>query len=207
MGTGDPSLHPSKEPWVTSQNAAAIHFYQNHAQKYDRVSTIDFDEFYFSKRYGNIKDFLQNNNQDTLLLGCKFFESVFLNINQGPVTQKNKCLDKFSRVGPKYIFNPQKTNLNFKFSPHYPPSKNKIGANIKQEDLCFYHYKINENAKVAIECHGKQKMDYTTDESMALKSQRLKDYNFIDKPETKQNLIDSEEDVLGLNLFNWDKIL
>ena len=207
LGTGDPSLYPSKDPWATNQNAAAIHFYQNYAQKYDRVSTIDFDEFYFSKHYRNIKDFLQNSQQDILLLGCKFFESVFLNINEGLITQKTKCLDKFSRVGPKYIFNPQKTNLNFEPSPHFPPSKNRIGVNIEQEDLCFYHYKVNENAKTSIEHHGKQKMKYAEDESMSLNSQRLKGYDFTNKPETQQSFIDSEEDILGLDLFKWDEIL
>ena len=64
-------------------------------------------EFYYSDKHDNIKSFLYKNKQDILLLGCKFFESVFIDL----VTQKTKCLDKFSRVGPKYIFNPQDANL------------------------------------------------------------------------------------------------
>ena len=123
------------------------------------------------------------------------------------VTQKSKCLDKFSKVGPKYIFNSKKTNLRYRISPHFPPTKNRTSVNIEQEDLCFYHYKINENAKIAIEYHGKEKMKYAEDESMAKKTRHLKDYNFIEKPRIQQNFIDSEEDVLGLKLFEWNHIL
>ena len=48
-------------------------------------------------------------------------------------------------------------------------------------------------------------MEYTEDKSMAEKTQYLKDYDFIAKPQTKQNFIDSEEDILGLDLFTWDE--
>ena len=210
LGTEDPSSYPGKEPWVPSQNAAARHFYQNYAQKYDRVSTIDFDEFYFSERYNNIKDFLHDNEQDILLLGCKFLESVFINVNQGLITQKTKCLDKYSRVGPKYIFNPQKRN-RVKACPHFPPSQQKNGrkspyVSINPKDLCFYHYKLNKNAKVAIEHYGKQKMRYAEDTSMSAKSQYLQDYNFIKKPEAKKEFTDSDEDVLGLTLLDWSAV-
>ena len=139
------------------------------------------------------------------MLGCKFFESVFIDVG-GLVTQKTKCLDKFSRVGPKYIFNPKKINLKCKSSPHFPPTRNKTSVNIEQEDLCFYHYKVNENAKISIEHHGKQKMEYTEDKSMVQKAHYLKDYNFIKKPQIDQSFIDSEQDILGLDSFKWDEI-
>lgn len=186
------------------QQTALKHFYQNYAKNYDRVSTIDCDEFLFSNRHKKIKDFLDNNDQDISLLGCKFFESVFINI--GLVTQKTKCLDKFSRVGPKYIFNPQKTNLNLKSSPHFPPSKNRTSVNIEREDLCFYHYKVNENAKASIEYHGKQKMRYSDDSSMSAKTRHLQNYDFIKKPDTQKDFLDSNENVLGVNLFKWNEI-
>ena len=48
-------------------------------------------------------------------------------------------------------------------------------------------------------------MKYAEDKSMAKKAQYLQDYNFIAKPQTKQNFIDSEEDILGLDLFTWDQ--
>lgn len=187
------------------QATAFNHFYKNYAKKYDRVSTIDCDEFYYSNKYDNIKSFLNKNKQDILLLGCKFFESAFINIG-GLVTQKTKCLDKFSRVGPKYIFNPRMANLRCKNSPHFPPSKNKISVNTKQEDLCFYHYKVNENAKISIEHHGKQKMEYTEDKSMSERASYLKDYICIKKPQTNKSFIDSEQDILGLDSFKWDEI-
>lgn len=187
------------------QATAFNHFYKNYAKKYDRVSTIDCDEFYYSNKHHNIKSFLNENKKDILLLGCKFFESVFINVGS-LVTQKSKCLDKFSKVGPKYIFNPQKTNLRYKHSPHFPPSKNKISVSIEQDNLCFYHYKVNENAKISIERHGKQKMEYTEDKSMTKKTQYFKDYGFIKKPQTQQNFIDSKQDILGLDSFKWDEI-
>lgn len=196
---------PHHQLHAYEQQTALKHFYQNYAKKHDRVSTIDCDEFYFSKRYTSIKDFLHNNDQDISLLGCKFFESVFINVGS-LITQKTKCLDKFSRVGPKYIFNPKFTNLAFKGSPHYPPTKKKTSINLNEDDLCFYHYKVNENAKTSIERHGKQKMEYTKDESMSSKVKHLQDYDFIEKPKTEQNFIDSEQDVLGLDLFKWDEI-
>lgn len=191
---------------LLEQHTAFHHFYKNYAKRHDRVSTIDCDEFYYSDKHNNIKSFLDENKKDTLLLGCKFFESVFIDVGS-LVTQKSKCLDKFSKVGPKYIFNPKFTNLNFKITPHFPPTKNKTSVNIEQEDLCFYHYKVNENAKISIEHHGKQKMKYAEDKSMAQKAQYLQDYNFIKKPQIQRNFIDSEEDVLGLDLFKWDEIL
>jgi hypothetical protein len=187
------------------QATALNHFYKNYAKKHDRVSTIDCDEFYYSSKYDNIKSFLDKNKQDILLLGCKFFESVFINVGS-LVTQKTKCLDKPSRVGPKYIFNPQNANLRYKNSPHFPPTKNKTSVNIEQEDLCFYHYKVNENAKISIEHHGKQKMEYAEDKSMAEKTQHLQDYNFVSKPQIQQSFIDSNEDILGLDSFKWDEI-
>ena len=187
------------------QATAFNHFYKNYAKKHDRVSTIDCDEFYYSGKYNNIKSFISQNKQDILSLGCKFFESSFLDVGS-LVTQKTKCLDKFSRIGPKYIFNPEKTNLRYKNSPHFPPTKNKTSVNIEQEDLCFYHYKVNENAKISIEHHGKQKMEYSEDKSMAEKTQYFKDYNFIEKPQIQQGFIDSEQDILGLNSFKWDEI-
>lgn len=187
------------------QATALNHFYTNYAKKYYRVSTIDCDEFYYSDKHDNITSFLDKNKQDISLLGCKFFESVFVRVGD-LVAQKTKCLDKFSRVGPKYIFNAQDANLIYKNSPHFPPSKNRTSVNISQEELCFYHYKVNKNAKISIEHHGKQKMKYAEDKSMAKKAQYLQDYNFIAKPQTKQNFIDSEEDILGLNSFKWDEI-
>jgi hypothetical protein len=187
------------------QATALKHFYENYAKKHDRVSTIDCDEFYYSDKHDNIKTFLTQNKQDILLLGCKFFESAFINID-GLVTQKSKCLDKFSRVGSKYIFNPQKTNLIYKQSPHFPPCKNRIGSAIDYEDLCFYHYKVNKNSKRAIENHGKQKMEYTEDKSMTEKAHYLKDYNFIEKPQIEESFIDSEQDILGLDSFKWNEI-
>lgn len=201
----DGNYLPHHQIHAYEQQTALKHFYENYAKKHDRVSTIDCDEFLFSKKFNNIKSFLDKNKGDILLLGCKFFESLFINVGD-LVTQKTKCLDKFSRVGFKYIFNPQKTNLNFKSSPHFPPSKNKTSVNIEQEDLCFYHYKVNENAKISIERHGKQKMNYTKDKSMAEKIRCLKGYNFIEKPQIQKNFVDSEEDILGLNFFNWDEI-
>lgn len=187
------------------QATALNHFYENYAKKYDRVSTIDCDEFYYSDRHDSIKSFLDKKKQDISLLGCKFFESVFINVGS-LATQKTKCLDKFSRVGPKYIFNPKNTNLRYKNSPHFPPSKNKTSVNISQEELCFYHYKVNKNSKISIEHHGKQKMEYTEDKSMAEKTQYFKDYDFIKKPKTQQKFIDSEQDTLGLDSFRWDEI-
>ena len=190
---------------LLEQHTAFHHFYENYAKKYDRVSTIDCDEFYYSDKHNNIKSFLNENKKDTLLLGCKFFESVFINVGD-LITQKTKCLDKFSRVGPKYIFNPQETNLRYKHSPHFPPSKNKISVSIEQDNLCFYHYKVNENAKISIEHYGKQKMEYAEDKSMIQKAHYLKDYNFIEKPQIQQDFIDSEQDILGLDSFKWDEI-
>ena len=49
-------------------------------------------------------------------------------------------------------------------------------------------------------------MKYTKDKSMAEKTRYLKDYNFIEKPQIQQDLIDSKEDILGLKLFNWYEI-
>jgi hypothetical protein len=187
------------------QVTAFDHFYKNYAKKHDRVSTIDCDEFYYSEKYDNIKSFVAQNQQNILLLGCKFFESVFINVG-GLVTQKTKCLDKFSRVGSKYIFNPKNANSIYNHSPHFPPVKNKTSVNINQEDLCFYHYKVNQNAKISIEYHGKQKMEYTEDKSISEKALYLKDYTFIEKPKTQQNFIDSEQDILGLDSFKWDEI-
>ena len=57
--------------------------------KHDRVSTIDCDEFYYSDKYDNIK-LSDKNKQDILLLGCKFFESVFIDVG-GLVTQKQSA--------------------------------------------------------------------------------------------------------------------
>lgn len=196
-----PNYHHTPKGQVTAFN----HFYKNYAKKHDRVSTIDCDEFYYSDKYDNIKSFISKNKQDILLLGCKFFESAFIDVG-GLITQKTKCLDKFSRVGSKYIFNPEKTNLRYKTFPHFPPSQNKNSVNIKQEDLCFYHYKVNENAKISIEHHGKQKMEYAEDKSMTERALYLKYYSFIEKPQTEQSFIDSEEDILGLKLFKWDEI-
>ena len=201
--TGSYLEHHHHKP--LEQNTAFYHFYKNYAKRHGRVSTIDCDEFYYSDKHNNIKSFLDENKKDNLLLGCKFFESAFIDVG-GLVTQKTKCLDKFSRVGPKYIFNSKKTNLRYKISPHFPPTKNRTSVNIEHADLCFYHYKVNEKSKVAIEHYGKEKMKYAEDESMAKKTRHLKDYNFIEKPRIQQNFIDSEEDILGLKLFNWSKI-
>lgn len=203
----DGNYLPHHQIHAYEQQTALKHFYENYAKKHDRVSTIDCDEFLFSKKHNNIKSFLDANNQDILLLGCKFFESVFTNAGQELITQKTKCLDKYSRVGSKYIFNPKRMDLPLNNSPHFPPSKNRKSVNIKHNDLCFYHYKVNQNAKTSIEYHGKQKMKYTEDKSISLNTEYLQDYNFIKKPEPKINHKDMEKDFLGFNLLKWDKVL
>tara|TARA_R110001599_G_scaffold329370_3_gene543306 strand:- start:198 stop:482 length:285 start_codon:yes stop_codon:yes gene_type:complete len=91
-------------------------------------------------------------------------------------------------------------------SPHFPPSKNRSSTFINEKDICFYHYKVNKNSKRAIENHGKQKMKYSEDKSMAEKAYYLKDYNFIEKPQTKQNFIDSKQDILGLDSLKWNEV-
>jgi hypothetical protein len=50
-------------------------------------------------------------------------------------------------------------------------------------------------------------MKYAEDKSMIEKAHYLKDYNFIEKPQMQQNFIDSNEDILGIKLFEWDHIL
>ena len=49
-------------------------------------------------------------------------------------------------------------------------------------------------------------MEYAEDNSMTQKAQHLQGYSFIEKPQIQQDFIDSEEDILGLKLFNWSKI-
>ena len=93
------------DPWIYNQMSGLFHFKNTFCDQFDWASTIDLDEYLYSKNFKSLKDVLKEfNAYDFCIMKWIALESCFLNLNT-PNLKKTQCLEPLIDVLNKYIYN------------------------------------------------------------------------------------------------------
>ena len=196
------------QPWLEIQGSALFNFKNVFSHDFDWVSTIDLDEYLYSKNFKSLKDVLKVFcSYDFCIMKWKAMESCFLN-PKTPNLKKVNCLDGLVDVVNKYIYKTSCNEFINNISLHHPKfiKKNKCKI-IKMDfnDLGFLHFKLNDLCKESIE-HWSNKKYNLSEFDLHFKYHNNIDYDgFVDLP-NKQG-ISQKENLEVLNSFNWDHIV
>ena len=194
--------------WTHNQMNGLLHFKNNYSNKFDWISTIDLDEYLYSKNFKSLKDALKAfDAYDFCIMKWRVLESCFLNLNT-PNLKKTQCLEPLVDIFHKYIFKSSCNEFINNISLHHPKfiKKNKCKI-IKMDfdDLGFLHFKLNDLCKGSIEAYSNKKYNLSKFD-LHFKYHNNIDYDgFVNLP-SKQDA-PQKENLGALNSFDWDYVV
>jgi hypothetical protein len=196
------------DPWIYNQMSGLFHFKNTFSDQFDWVSSIDLDEYLYSKNFKSLKDILKAfAAYDFCIMKWMAFESCFLNLNT-PNLKKTQCLEPLVDVLNKYIYKTSCNKFINNISLHHPKfikkNKSKI-IRMDFDDLGFLHFKLNDLCKESIEHWSKKKYNFS-EFNLHFKYHYNIDYDdFVDLPNKQE--ISQKENLKLLNSFDWDYIV
>lgn len=196
------------QPWLGVQMVSLFNFKNVFSHDFDWVSTIDLDEYLYSKNFKSLKDVLKAfDAYDFCIMKWMALESCFLNLNI-PNLKKTQCLEPLVDVVNKYIYKTSCNKFINNISLHHPKfiKKNKCKIiRMDFDDLGFLHFKLNDLCKESIEHWSKKKYNFS-EFNLHFKYHYNIDYDdFVDLPNKQE--ISQKENLQLLNSFDWDYIV
>jgi hypothetical protein len=141
---------------IYGQKEAFLDFMHNFGLNYDWAINIDIDEFVFSRRNLDLKEYLINAKLDCFVLKQRHFKNRFDGLPQNKLATSNyECVNEENYCAPKSIVRTSAFSFDVDLKNQLPfrtihtMSIKTLGRDWAPfEDFCFYHYNFNEAHRI-----------------------------------------------------------